>query len=63
LVRDFHLGLVADVESKTGLLAAIRRIVHDGIDASFDPGSGQSFMAARSPHRFAAAIWQAALDC
>ncbi len=63
LVRDGHLGLVADVDSESGLLAAIRRIVHDGIDAFFDPGSVQSFVAERPPQRFAAAIWHAALDC
>ncbi len=63
LVRDRHLGLVADVESETGLLAAIRRVIHDGIDAFFDPGSLQSFVAERPPHRFAGTIWHAALDC
>lgn len=63
LVRDRHLGLVADVESETGLLAAIRRVIHDGIDAFFDAGSLQSFVAERPPHRFAGAIWHAALDC
>jgi Glycosyl transferases group 1 len=63
LVRDRHLGLVADVESETGLLAAIRRVIHDGIDAFFDPGSLQSFVAERPPHRFAGTIWHAALNC
>jgi glycosyltransferase involved in cell wall biosynthesis len=63
LVRDCHLGLVANVESETGLLAAIRCVVHDGIDAFFDPASVQHFVAERPPHRFAAAIWHAALEC
>lgn len=57
------MGLVADVECETGLLAAIRRVIHDGIDAFFDPGSLQSFVAERPPHRFAGTIWHAALDC
>jgi glycosyltransferase involved in cell wall biosynthesis len=63
LVRDCRLGLVADVESESGLLAAIRRAVHDGIDALFDPASMQRFVAERPPQRFAAAIWHAALEC
>jgi len=61
LVRDFHLGLVADVETASGLLAAIRRVAHDGIDAFSDPESMQRFVAERTPQRFAAAIWHAAL--
>jgi glycosyltransferase involved in cell wall biosynthesis len=63
LVRDRHLGLVADVESKNGLLAAIRRVIHEGLDAFFDPASMQRFVAERPPHRFAGTIWHAALDC
>ena len=62
LVRDFHLGLVADVESERGLLTAIRQVVHEGIGAFSDPASMQRFVDERPPHRFAAAIWRAALE-
>ena len=58
LVRDHKLGLTADTVDPDSLAAGIERMVSEGPRTFVDPMAAQSFVAARTPHDFAAVVFQ-----
>ncbi len=62
LVRDYQLGLAVDCSDPRTLADAIRQMVVSGSAAFINQPSARAFVADRTPHRFAAMVFDSLLQ-